>query len=83
MENLYNVIKDRVEAIEFKVEDGSPLIGKPLLSCRIKEDVLVAAILRGKTVIVPRGSTVIESGDSVTVVAKGLSIRSLSDILKK
>ena len=83
MKNFYNIIKGQVEATEFVVEEGSPLIGKPLLTLKIKEDVLVAAILRGKTVIVPRGSSVIEKGDSVVVITKGLSIRSLSEILKK
>lgn len=83
MESFYNVIKDQVEATEFIVESGSPLIGKPLLAFKFKENVLIAAILRGKTVIVPRGSSVIENGDSVVVVAKGLSVRSLSETLLK
>ena len=83
MESYYSVIKDSVEATEFIVELGSPLIGQPLLSYKFKENVLIAAILRGKTVIVPRGSSVIESGDSVVIVAKGVSIRSLSDVLAK
>ena len=83
MKNFYNIINDQVEATEFTVEEGSPLIGKPLLTLKLKENILIAAILRGKTVLVPRGSSVIEKGDSVVIVAKGLSVRSLSEILKK
>ena len=83
MTNFYNIIKDQVEATEFTVEEGSPIIGRPLLTLKLKENILVAAILRGRTVIVPRGSSVIEKGDSVVIVAKGLTIRSLSEIIKK
>ncbi len=83
MENLYNLIPGQVEAIEFTVGDRSALIGKPLLSLKIKENVLIASVMRGKQVIVPRGSTALEAGDSVLVVAKELSIHSLADLIKK
>ena len=83
MQTLYNVIPGQIEAAEFTVGERSPLIGKPLLGLKFKEGVLIAAVLRGRTVIVPRGSTVIEEGDSVIVVTKNLSLSSLSDTIKK
>ena len=83
MESLYNLIPGQVEATEFIVGERSPLIGKPLLSLKFKENVLVASVMRGKQLIVPRGSTTLETGDSVVLVTKDLSLHSLSDAIKK
>lgn len=83
METLYNIIQDRVEAAEFIVRDGSAIIGKPLASLQFKKDVLVASIMRGSEVIVPRGSDVIQAGDSVVVVTKGLPLRDVVDVLDR
>ncbi len=83
METLYNLIPGQVEATEFIVGERSGLIGKPLISLKFKENILIASVIRGKQVIVPRGSTTLESGDSVIVVSKDLSLNSLSDIIKR
>lgn len=83
METLYTVIKGQVEASEFTVGTRSPIAGVPLSELELREDVLIAAIMRGRTMIIPRGSDVIQSGDSVVIVTKRLGIKDVSDILKK
>ncbi len=83
MQNLYNVIKNKVVAAEFKVSESSPLIGKPLSELSLKRDVLIAAILRDKSMIIPRGSDMFLAGDSVIIATKLLGIQDLSDIIKK
>jgi trk system potassium uptake protein TrkA len=82
METLYNIIKGKVEAAEFRVGEGSPITGTPLAELKFKEGVLVAAILRGKEMIIPRGNVIIEPGDSVVVVSSQLGIVDISDVLK-
>ena len=82
IETLYNLNKGKVEAAEFTVLEGSPIVGVPLMSLSLKPDVLVAAIQRGRSQISPRGQDVIEPGDSVVVVTKGLELRDIADILK-
>ena len=81
METLYNLVKGKVEAAEFRVSEHSPIIGTPLSELELRPGVLVAAILRGKTTIVPRGSAVIEPGDSVVIVSKSLTLTDVSDVL--
>lgn len=81
VETMYNVIKGKVEASEFKVNAGSPISSAPLMELHFKKDVLVAAILRGGEVIIPRGSDVILPGDSVIIVTKILGLRDISDVL--
>jgi len=48
----------------------------------LKKGVLVAAILRDKKVIIPRGYDTIEAGDNVVVVSGIKALHDISDILK-
>ena len=82
IENLYNIIQDKVEAAEFIVKAESPVVGSPLSQLKFKENVLVASILRNKAVILPRGYDVIEEGDRVVVVTKGLALHDIADVLR-
>ena len=81
VETMYNVIKGKVEASEFKVTAESPICSTPLMNLNFKKDVLVAAILRRGTLIIPRGNDVILPGDSVVIVTKILGLRDVSDVL--
>ena len=83
METLYNVIKGKVEAVEFVVGESSLIVGKPLSQLEFKENALIAAILRKGQLVIPRGNVVIEPGDSVIIVTGELGIQDISDILKK
>ncbi len=83
METLYNVIKGKIEAAEFRVGQSSLIVGKPLSELKFKENVLIAAILRDRQLIVPRGNVVIKAGDSVVIVTGERGIYDISDILKK
>lgn len=57
----------RAEALEFLIAEDSPVRGMALRELH-SESWLVATILRGDTLIVPHGSTTIQTGDLVTVV---------------
>lgn len=57
----------RAEAIEFRIADDSPVRGMALRDLH-SESYLVAAVLREDELIVPHGSTVLQTGDLVTVV---------------
>ena len=83
METLYNLIPDQVEAAEFIVKDGSPIIGKPLSELRFKKNVLVACILRGEQVIIPRGQDAVAAGDSVVFVTKDVFMDDVVDALER
>lgn len=82
METLYNVIKGKVEASEFIVRDGSPITNAPLAELKFKENVLIAAILRGKKVIIPRGYDMILPGDAVVIVSEAMGLHDICDVLR-
>lgn len=84
MTSLYNLIPGVVEVCEFKITNDSSIVDVPLskLSGKLKSGVLIAAIRRGGSIILPRGGDTILVGDSVMVVAKELSLKKFRDILK-
>jgi trk system potassium uptake protein TrkA len=72
--------KDRIQLVGVRANQGSPLIGRQLKALR--EDLpdidsRVAAIYRQNRAILPRGDTVIESGDEVFFLAARQHIHSV------
>ena len=82
VETLYNIIKGKIEASEFIVKENSPITGKPLSELDFKKNVLIASILRGKKVIIPRGHDVILPGDHVVIVSEMMPLHDITDVLK-
>ncbi len=81
VESLYTVISGEVEATEFVMGEKSPVLGAALSHLKLRPDCLVAAILRGRSVVIPRGSDSIQCGDRVVIVSKILGIHDISEIL--
>lgn len=82
VETLYRLVDDQVEALEFIVGAKAPFIGQNLNTLPIKPQVLIAAILRGNEIIVPKGITTIEPKDHLIVVTKNNKISFLKDIFE-
>lgn len=82
VETLSSVIKGQVEAAEFIIKESSAITDKPLAELKLRDDVLVAAILRGRTVIIPRGHDMIQKGDAVVIVSHIAALHDINDILK-
>ncbi|MCM1524867.1 MAG: Trk system potassium transporter TrkA [Ruminococcus sp.] len=82
VETLYNIIKGKVEAAEFIVKENSPIAGVPLMELKFKKNVLIAAVLRERRVIIPRGNDIIQPGDAVVVVSDLMQLHDITDILK-
>jgi trk system potassium uptake protein TrkA len=62
------------EIIEVDALPTSALIGHPLREAKLPPGVLIGAVLRGDTMIVPRGDTVIKPGDRVVMFAIAESV---------
>lgn len=74
VENLYSIIKGKIEVTEFVVGKLFPDLGVPLSELPLKEDVIIGAILRGRSLIIPHGQDCLMAGDHVVVVSKHLGI---------
>lgn len=82
VETLYNIIEGRVEALEFVIHEGAPVIGIPLAQLPTKDNVLIACIGRNGKIIIPNGRAVIQPGDRVVVVTSHLGFQDIKDILE-
>ena len=76
------IVADKAEALEFRVKEGSPLLGIPLERLQLKNNLLVACINRSGCIITPRGKDTIEAGDTVIIVTTHTGLNDLTDILK-
>lgn len=82
IETLYKIAADKAEALEFRVKEGSPVLGIPLEKLKLIDNLLVACINRGGTIITPRGKDTIEAGDTVIIVTTHTGLNDLTDILR-
>lgn len=82
IQTLYSILSGRIEACEFIVTAGSPITGVPLSELRFKKNALIAAIIRGKSIITPRGYDSIMQGDSVIIVSEKTGVRDILDIFE-
>ena len=82
IETLYKIAADKAEALEFRVKEGSPILGVSLEQLKLKDNLLIACINRGGTIITPRGKDTIQAGDTVVVVTTCTGLNDLTDILK-
>lgn len=73
----------QAEALEFEAQLTSDAVGTPLRDLKLPAGVVIAALLRGETVLIPRGQTVIEEGDHVLVVARTSAITEVERMLQR
>ncbi|KPN31551.1 hypothetical protein SY89_02299 [Halolamina pelagica] len=68
-ENVALIENGRAEVLEIEITADSPLVGDPIRESiqSLPTDVVIGAITRGGEYVVPRGETVIESGDHVVL----------------
>ena len=82
METLYKIMDGQVEALEFHIEGECPITNIPLRELRLKKNILIGGIIRGRKSIIPSGNDFICDGDMVIVLAAGHRINDIADILK-
>ncbi|MBQ6439048.1 MAG: Trk system potassium transporter TrkA [Mogibacterium sp.] len=83
VETVYRISEQSAEALEFIVkEKHDDLTGIPLKDLSFREGILICAILRNHTVIIPRGNDTIEQGDHVIITTTLKQLTDLSMILK-
>lgn len=79
---LYRLVNNRVEALEFFAKKQERFYNKPLKDLKIKENCLIACIIRQSEVIIPNGNACIQQGDNVIVVTTHQNFDDLSDIFE-
>ena len=82
IETLYHLYDQKVEAIEFRVNDESRVTNIPLMNLDLKDDLLISFINRHGKIIIPSGQDCIKAGDTVMIVTTQKGLVDISDILE-
>ncbi len=82
VEALYKLMDDKVEALEFAIREDGPACNVPFMELKLKKNLLVCAIVRGKKIITPSGRDMLKVGDTVVVVTTNMGLNDISDILE-
>ncbi len=81
VETLHKLSDGKTEVLEFKVKSEFPHSEILLKNMKLKKNILIAGIIRGRKPMIPTGTDVILPGDRVIVVAVGHQLNELSDIV--
>lgn len=77
---LYRLVNDRLEALEFVIRTPEEFVDIPLKKLKVRDDVLIARIVRGNELIVPRGEDCLKINDSVIIVTTNKGLHDLNEI---
>lgn len=83
VETLYQIVDNKVEALEFRVSEDSKVCHTPLQELKLRSNLLICSINRAGKIITPGGSDTIEPGDTVIVVTTNTGLNDLDDILDR
>jgi trk system potassium uptake protein TrkA len=71
---IHDFYEDDVEILELRIAKDSVASGRRLLDMSIPKRVLIGYVIRGKDIVVPKGDTVLQGGDTLGLVAHKQSI---------
>ena len=78
-----NFVQGDIEVQELIIQDGSPVIGKPLKELGLPRAVRLGSILRDRKLWIAGADDSLEGGDRVTIFGKHTDIDSIRDSLQK
>ena len=81
VETLYKLMDGEAEALEFNVKGDSKVTGIPFKDIKLKQNVLIAGITRGRRTIIPSGNNMILAGDKVVIISSEQGFQDIDDIL--
>lgn len=82
VENMYRLVGNKVEALEFVIREKAPVLNKTLEELNLKDNLLIGCINRNGEIITPKGQDMIMMGDTVVVVTTNTGLNDISDILR-
>lgn len=82
--SMQKIAGGEAEALQFNIGKNPAFVGKKVveLSKKMKSGVLICAVVRGRSPVIPNGETELEEGDDIVVVSLKKRITKLEDILK-
>ncbi len=79
---LYTLKKGQIALVEIELPtEKCKVCHKQIAELKLPEDCVIATIVRGDEVIIPRGNTVLEAGDSIIALTSVEKERELKEVL--
>ena len=83
VEAIHWIVDNKVEALEFLINESFRFTGIPLSELPLKKGYLLACIYRDGKMIIPRGKDVIKTADSVVIVTTNTGMNDINDIVNQ
>ena len=77
---VHSIREGLAELIEAEALETSPLVGTPLREIKLPPGIIVGAIVRGDSVIMPRGDSVVRANDRVIILAAGGLVKKVEQL---
>lgn len=82
IERFYKLCDDKVEALEFFINEESNITNIKLKDLKFRNNTLIACISRNNKIIIPNGNDVLKKSDSVVVITKNEMFTDITDIIE-
>lgn len=79
---LHSLLDGAAEVIEAEALETATLVGKPLREADIPSGIIIGAVARDDTIIIPRGDTVIRPGDRVVIFAIAAQVKTVEQMFR-
>lgn len=76
-ELLRGAVREDVRYLDYRVRPGSPADGRTLREIPLTEDAVIVSVRHDGHTVIPRGHTLLEEGDRVTVIATATAVESV------
>ena len=76
------LVQGQAEIMEIIADEHMPFVNKKLMNLDLPDGVIVAAIHRGTTAIIPNGETIIQEGDRVIIIALLSEIKNIETLMR-
>ncbi|TWT09885.1 Trk system potassium transporter TrkA [Streptococcus sp. sy004] len=83
LDAMHHIANEQIETLQFEIKEGNPLADLQLANIELKDNVLIAAIIRKNQTLFPTGQDHLEIGDKVIVITLLKNISSIKDLLAR
>lgn len=80
-ESIYKFDDENFELLEFKIKNDFEYVNCKIKELKLKEEILIVAIMRGKNIIFPTGNDELKYLDTVIIVNHNKNVKDINDIL--
>ncbi|MGT2832404.1 Trk system potassium transporter TrkA [Streptococcus halotolerans] len=83
LDAMHHVANGRIETLQFEIREKNKMAGQQLSNIKLKDNVLIAAIIRKGRTIYPTGEDILEVGDKIVIITLLKNITKIYDLMKR